>query len=81
MDNPTNVIQQTEMLRILSKAEAIAHIGSWKWDFTTNRITWSDEMLTILLRRNDTSRSPAFSCFVSPRDRCARAWRKDCFYA
>ncbi|MBX0328783.1 GAF domain-containing protein [Oscillochloris sp. ZM17-4] len=40
-------MQQEEMLTILSRAEAVAHVGSWKWDLATNRVTWSDEMFRI----------------------------------
>jgi PAS domain S-box-containing protein/putative nucleotidyltransferase with HDIG domain len=40
-------IQRAETIAILSQAEAIAHIGSWKWDFESNRVTWSDEMFQI----------------------------------
>ncbi|MEZ4593001.1 MAG: PAS domain S-box protein [Chloroflexota bacterium] len=33
-----------ELQQILSQAETIAKIGSWKWDFTTHALTWSAEM-------------------------------------
>ncbi len=33
-----------ESERDLIHAQAISHIGSWKWDFLTNRVSWSDEM-------------------------------------
>ena len=29
---------------ILDMAESVAHIGSWRWDFATNKVTWSKEM-------------------------------------
>ncbi len=31
----------------LKKAQAIAHIGNWKWDFRTKEFIWSDEMFNI----------------------------------
>ena len=43
--------QVEEALRIsemeLKEAQAIAHIGSWKWDLKKGDITWSDEMFRI----------------------------------
>ncbi len=34
-------IQQSQ--ERLSRAQQTAHLGSWEWDFTTNKTTWSDE--------------------------------------
>ncbi len=31
----------------LTRAQQIAHIGSWSWDFVSNIISWSDEMYHI----------------------------------
>ncbi|MBN1767031.1 MAG: response regulator [Prolixibacteraceae bacterium] len=31
----------------LKKAQAVAHIGNWKWDFRTNELIWSEEMYRI----------------------------------
>ena len=31
----------------LAKAQAIAHIGSWKWIFSNNEVTWSDVMYRV----------------------------------
>jgi PAS domain S-box-containing protein len=31
----------------LAQAQAVAHIGSWKWDVRTDEITWSDELFRI----------------------------------
>ena len=28
----------------LAEAQAIAHVGSWSWDITTNKLSWSDEL-------------------------------------
>jgi len=36
-----------ESKSILSRAEEIAHIGSWKWDFINNKLSWSEEMYRI----------------------------------
>jgi len=32
----------------LSKAQEIAHIGSWEWDLILNEVKWSDELFRIL---------------------------------
>jgi PAS domain S-box-containing protein len=32
---------------ILNQAQKIAHIGSWEYDFTTNRMLWSEELYNI----------------------------------
>jgi PAS domain S-box-containing protein len=31
----------------LAQAQAVAHIGSWKWDVATDEISWSDELFRI----------------------------------
>ncbi|MBI4952539.1 MAG: PAS domain S-box protein [Myxococcales bacterium] len=31
----------------LARAQAIAHVGDWEWDVTTNAVTWSDELYRI----------------------------------
>ena len=31
----------------LKKAQAIAHVGSWHYDFRTGEMTWSDELYRI----------------------------------
>lgn len=41
----TAELSQSE--RLLAEAQRIARVGSWEWDFTTNRVTWSDEMYVI----------------------------------
>ena len=33
---------------ILSKAQSIAHMGSWEWDIKSNALQWSDEIYRIL---------------------------------
>ena len=30
--------------RQFAEAQALAHIGSWEWDMTTDTVTWSDEL-------------------------------------
>ncbi|PRQ03239.1 Blue-light-activated protein [Enhygromyxa salina] len=32
---------------LLKKAQELASLGSWEWDPTTNRLTWTDEMFRI----------------------------------
>ncbi|MEG4148427.1 diguanylate cyclase domain-containing protein [Microcoleus sp. Pol12B5] len=34
----------------LSEAQRVAHIGSWEWDVSTGKITWSPELFEILGR-------------------------------
>ena len=47
----SQVIKQTTSLRLsehsLSKAQRIAHIGNWEWDFATDIVSWSDEVFRI----------------------------------
>ena len=31
----------------LARAQAAAHLGSWRWDLTNDRVTWSDELYRI----------------------------------
>ena len=31
----------------LAEAQRVAHIGSWEWDVTLNRVTWSDELYRV----------------------------------
>ncbi len=45
------VDERTEQLRAsedsLAQAQALVHVGSWKWEFVNNRVTWSDETYRI----------------------------------
>lgn len=45
----TKPLEETvrEYQAILSAAEEVAKIGSWKWDLRTQRVTWSDEMFRL----------------------------------
>lgn len=36
-----------EAERSLSRAQAMAHVGDWEWDITTNAVRWSDEVYRI----------------------------------
>ena len=31
----------------LQRTEKIAHLGSWEWDFATDKVSWSDELFNI----------------------------------
>ena len=33
--------------RSLAEAQEIAHVGSWEWDISADRVTWSDELYRI----------------------------------
>ncbi|MBE0409451.1 MAG: PAS domain-containing protein, partial [Anaerolineales bacterium] len=32
---------------LLSQSQQLAHLGSWEWDLSSNRFTWSDELFRI----------------------------------
>ncbi|MCA9873731.1 MAG: PAS domain S-box protein [Anaerolineales bacterium] len=36
-----------ESQEILAQAESVAKIGSWKWNLTSQKVTWSDEMFNL----------------------------------
>ncbi|QQQ19557.1 PAS domain S-box protein [Brevundimonas vitis] len=38
---------QAEQLQMLQLAESMAGVGHWRWDVTTNRVNWSDEVYRI----------------------------------
>ncbi len=41
---------------MLDRAEAVAHLGSWEWDLTTDQVIWSDELFHLFqLEPTDTS--------------------------
>lgn len=39
-----------DSVALLKQAESVAHLGSWQWDVTTDRMTWSDELFRIFNR-------------------------------
>lgn len=39
--------RRTEHERQLVAAQALAHVGNWEWDISSNRLTWSAEMCRI----------------------------------
>lgn len=54
----------------LKEAQAMAHLGSWEYDFTTNKAKWSDESYRILgLKKGDVIPSlESFLSFIHPED-------------
>jgi len=42
----------------LKKAQSVAHIGNWKWDFRTKEFIWSDEMFHIFGINRETYTEP-----------------------
>jgi PAS domain S-box-containing protein len=42
-----DVSRERRVERLLSEAEALAHVGSWELDLGTNQLTWSDETYRI----------------------------------
>jgi PAS domain S-box-containing protein len=56
--------------RQLADAQAIAHVGSWEWNITTNEVTWSDELRRIFGVPLDAPASyAAFVERIHPADR------------
>jgi signal transduction histidine kinase/CheY-like chemotaxis protein len=49
-----------ESQAMLSRAERIAHVGSWEWDIAPDRMRWSDELFRIF-RRNASLGAPSFA--------------------
>ncbi len=55
--------QRQALLRsqtMLTRTEAIAHIGSWEWQVTGDTVTWSDELFRIF-QLDPASAAPAFA--------------------
>jgi len=44
-------LQETKL--VLEKAQEVARIGSWTWDFATRQYAWSDELLRIYNQNKD----------------------------
>lgn len=57
--------------RALAEAQRLCHIGSWEWDLTTNKISWSDELYRIygLHHREFSGTYKSFIERVHPDDR------------
>jgi PAS domain S-box-containing protein len=55
----------------LARAQEIAHIGSWDWDLTTNRVQWSEEMYRIygVTRKEFGETYEAAIDFTHPEDK------------
>jgi len=43
----TGDVSPEKLLAQLNEAQSIAHIGSWDWDISSDRVTWSDEMYRV----------------------------------
>jgi PAS domain S-box-containing protein len=57
----------------LEQAQRIANIGSWEWDFHTNKLSWSDHCFR-LVGLEPGSQAPTLDVFMSyvhPEDRAA----------
>jgi PAS domain S-box-containing protein len=44
-ERPEETLRKNE--RRLSRAQAIAHVGDWEWELSTNAVHWSDELYRI----------------------------------
>jgi PAS domain S-box-containing protein len=75
--------------RRLEEAEAVAHVGSWEWDLTSNDLKWSDELYRLFGVRRGEFRPSYHSSLerVHPEDRgfiddmCQKAAREGSDYA
>lgn len=56
---------------VLSRAQQVAHLGSWEWNIIEDRITWSDEVYRIFGIAPGTGALSyeSFLTFVHPNDR------------
>jgi diguanylate cyclase (GGDEF)-like protein/PAS domain S-box-containing protein len=68
----------TDLERLLADTQALAHVGSWEWDRSGDRIWWSDELCRIY------GRPPGFSPTIAqvlehhhPDDRSRRTGELD----
>jgi PAS domain S-box-containing protein len=67
---------------MLTRTEALAHIGSWEWDLGIDRVTWSDELFRIF-GLEPADQAPPFAehqraylpadreCLIAAVERCA----------
>ncbi|MEO8779999.1 MAG: EAL domain-containing protein [Rhodanobacter sp.] len=57
--------------RMLSQAQQVAHVGSWEWDISDNRVTWSAELFHIygVLQTQHAATFEAYLALVHPQDR------------
>ena len=55
----------------LAEAQKLAHIGSWQWEVTSNRVTWSDELFRLWGQepRAEGLNYEAFLASIHPDDR------------
>jgi PAS domain S-box-containing protein len=54
---------------LLEESQRLAHVGSWEWDRTTDRLTWSDEMFRLVGLTPGAGATPRrFAELVHPDD-------------
>ncbi len=66
-----NALRERE--RQLAEAQALAHVGSWHWDISTDVVTWSDELFRMygLEPQSVAVTYPSFLESVHPEDRAS----------
>lgn len=66
------IIAQSE--KDLKAAQAVAQVGSWRWDIKTNQLTWSDEMYRIFgisKKKFSGNLADVIARAIHPQDRAA----------
>jgi PAS domain S-box-containing protein len=62
-------LQQNEQL--YRQMETIAHVGTWRWDVTENKVRWTDELFRIygLEPQSEDLTYESYITFIHPEDR------------
>jgi len=73
LSNYTNKLEEEVLRRIqgFEQAQSIAKVGSWEWDVTKNKVTWSKELYKLFDVTDDNTPKTyeSYLKFVHPDDR------------